>query len=161
MVLLFEGGVMCLVLLIVGVVGIAQDGPVGLVTFYEQDVQDRVVQMGLTTKERIRRTTLISGAAILVPMLLLVPYMAYAVNGAQGFWEGWRQMTTIGLISGLFDRIFIDWWWVGHTRTWIIPGTEDLMPYIYGRTLVTKWMGTLVFFPLVYALIAWLMTLVG
>lgn len=154
MVLLFEGIVMCFVLLIVCVVGIAQDGPVGLVTFYEQDVQDRVVQMGLTTKERIRRTTLISGAAILVPMLLLVPYMAYGVNGAQGFWEGWGQMTTIGLISGLFDRIFIDWWWVGHTRAWIIPGTEDLMPYIAGRTLAGKWISTVIGFPIMYALIA-------
>lgn len=154
MVLLFEGVVMCFVLLIVCVVGIAQDGPVGLVTFYEQDVQDRVVQMGLTTKERIRRTTLISGAAILVPMLLLVPYMAYGVNGAHGFWEGWRQMTTIGLISGLFDRIFIDWWWVGHTRAWIIPGTEDLQPYIAGRTLAGKWIGTVIGFPIMYALIA-------
>ena len=50
---------------------------------------------------------------------------------------------------------------VGHTRTWIIPGTEDLMPYIAGKMLVHKWIGPLVAFPLVYALIAWLMTLVG
>ena len=70
------------------------------------------------------------------------------------------QMVAISLVFGLFDRIFIDWWWVGRTRTWIIPGTEDLMPYIYGRTLIRKWMGTLVFFPAVYALIAWAITLV-
>ena len=24
------------------------------------------------------------------------------------------------LIMGLFDRIFIDWYWVGKTKTWIM-----------------------------------------
>lgn len=33
-------------------------------------------------------------------------------------------MTIILLIMGLFDRIFIDWYWVGKTKTWIIPGTD-------------------------------------
>ncbi len=160
MLVLLEGIVMCFVLLIVCVVGIA-NGPVGLVTFYEPEVQERVVELGLTTRERIRRNTTLAGIALFVPALLLVPYMVYGINGAQGFREGFTQMTLIALVFGLFDRIFIDWWWVGHTRAWVIPGTEDLMPYIAGRTLVNKWVGTLVVFPLVYALIAWLMTFLG
>ena len=32
------------------------------------------------------------------------------------------------LIVGVFDRLYIDWYWVGRTKVWIIPGTEDLMP---------------------------------
>lgn len=160
MLVVLEGVVMCFVLLIVCVVGIA-NGPVGLVTFYEPEVQERVIELGLTTRERIKRNTTLAGIALFVPALVLVPYMVYGVNGAQGFREGFTQMLIISLIYGLFDRLFIDWWWVGHTRTWIIPGTEDLMPYIYGKTLVHKWVGTLVAFPLVYALIAWLMTLFG
>ncbi len=32
------------------------------------------------------------------------------------------------LIMGVFDRLYIDWHWVGRTQAWIIPGTEDLMP---------------------------------
>ena len=161
MIVLLEGIVMCFVLLLVCVVGIAKDGPVGLVTFYEREVQERVVELGLTTWERIRRATVLAGLALFVPALLLVPYMVYGVNGANGFREGCLQMVTIALIFGLFDRLFIDWWWVGHTKAWLIPGTEDLRPYISGRTLVHKWIGTLVFFPLIYALIAWVMTLVS
>ena len=42
MLLLIEGIVMCFVLLMVCVVGIA-NGPVGLVLLYEEDVQQRVV----------------------------------------------------------------------------------------------------------------------
>lgn len=160
MLILIEGVVMCFVLLLVCVVGIA-NGPVGLVTFYEPEVQERAIELGLTTRERIRRNTALAGIGLFVPALLLVPYMVYGVNGAQGFREGFTQMAAIGLIFGLFDRVFIDWWWVGHTSAWVIPGTEDLKPYIAGRTLMHKWVGTLVAFPLMYALIAWLMTLVG
>ena len=160
MLVVLDGIVMCFVLLIVCVVGIA-NGPVGLVTFYEPEVQERVIELGLTTKERIKRNTMLAGIGLFVPALFLVPYMVYGVNGAQSFREGFTQMLIISLIYGLFDRLFIDWWWVGHTRTWIIPGTEDLMPYIYGKTLAVKWVGTLVAFPLMYALIAWVMTLIG
>ena len=66
-------------------------------------------------------------------------------------------MLVIGLIYGLFDRLFIDWYWVGKTKAWDIPGTEDLKPYIYGKTLIRKWVGTLVVHPLFFALIAWVM----
>lgn len=159
MILIVEGIAMCFVLLIVCVIGIA-DGPVGLVVFYEQEVKDRVTELGLTTENKIRKTSIITLIALLVPMLVLVPLMVYGINGASGFWDGYRQMLVILMISGLFDRIFIDWWWVGHTKAWIIPGTEDLMPYIYGKTLVRKWLGTLVGFPIFAAILAGIMQLI-
>ncbi len=150
---------MCFILLIICVIGIA-NGPVGLVTFYEKDVQDRVVELGLTTKERIKRNTAISTVALFVPIIFLVPYMVYGINGAETFWDGFVQMTVILYIMGLFDRIFIDWYWVGKTKTWSIPGTEDLKPYIPRKTLVIKWVGTLVTYPLFSAFTAWVMTIV-
>ena len=157
--ILIEGIVMCFVLLIICVVGKA-NGPVGLVVFYEQEVKDRVVALGLTTKEKIQKTSIITVIALFVPMIVLVPLMVYGINGAKGFWDGYWQMLVILMISGLFDRIFIDWWWVGHTKAWIIPGTEDLMPYIYGKTLVKKWLGTLVGFPILAAILAGIMQLI-
>ena len=157
--ILIEGIVMCFVLLIICVVGIA-NGPVGLVIFYEQEVKDRVVELWLTTKEKIQKTSIITVIALFVPMLVLVPLMVYGINGAKGFWDGYWQMLAILMISGLFDRIFIDWWWVGHTKAWIIPGTEDLMPYIYGKTLVRKWLGTVVGFPILAAILAGVMQLI-
>lgn len=157
--ILIEGIVMCFVLLIICVVGIA-NGPVGLVVFYEQEVKDRVVELGLTTKEKIQKTSIITVIVLFVPMLVLVPLMVYGINGAKGFWDGYWQMLAILMISGLFDRIFIDWWWVGHTKAWIIPGTEDLMPYIYGKTLVRKWLGTVVGFPILAAILAGVMQLI-
>ncbi len=132
-----EGIIMCFVLLIVCVVGIA-NGPEGMVFFYEKEVQDKAIELGLTTRETIKKRKWITFAAILIPQLLLVPLAVYYVNGAIDFKTATIQMTVIYMISGLFDRLFIDWYWVGKTKTWVIPGTEDMMPYIYGKTLIGK-----------------------
>ena len=159
MLVILEGIVMCFILLIICVVGIA-NGPVGLVTFFEQDVKDRVVELKLTTKDKIKKQTVISSILLFVPIIFLVPYMVYGINGVTEFKDGFIQMTIILLIMGLFDRLFIDWYWVGNTKTWEIKGTEDLKPYIPKKTLFKKWFGTIVTYPLYSLLIAWIMTFI-
>ncbi len=159
MIILLEGLVMCFLLLLVCVVGIA-NGAVGLVVLYEKDVQDRVVKLGYTTKAKIKRSFIVASIAMFALVLFLVPFMVYYINGANGFIEGFTQMTIILLIQGLFDRFFIDWYWVGKTKAWDIPGTEDLKPYIPVKVCIGKWLGTLVGFPIISAVIAWVITLV-
>lgn len=159
MIVVLEGIVMCFILLIICVVGIA-NGPIGLVTFFEQDVKDRVVELKLTTKDKIKKQTIISSILLFVPIIFLVPYMVYGINGVTEFKDGFIQMTIILLIMGLFDRLFIDWYWVGHTKTWEIKGTEDLKPYIPKKSLFKKWFGTIVMYPLYSLLIAWIMTFI-
>ena len=154
MTVILEAVVMCFVLLIICVVGMA-NGPEGMVFFYEKEVQERVVQLGLTTEEKIRKRKTVTFFALMIPQFLLVPYMVYGINGAKDAGTAAFQMIVIYLISGLFDRIFIDGYWVGKTKAWIIPGTEDLMPYIYGKTLIGKWLSTVIGFPVLAVLIAW------
>ena len=154
MTVILEAVVMCFVLLIICVVGMA-NGPEGMVFFYEKEVQERVVQLGLTTEEKIRKRKTVTFFALMIPQFLLVPYMVYGINGAKDAGTAAFQMIVIYLISGLFDRLFIDWYWVGKTKAWIIPGTEDLMPYIYGKTLIGKWLSTVIGFPVLAVLIAW------
>ena len=117
-------------------------------------MQERVVELGLTTKEKIKKGHAIAGLCILVPNLFFVPAMVYFINGARGFFDIFVQITIILLIVGLFDRLFIDWYWVGHTKAWLIPGTEDLMPYIPVKVKIKKWVGNLIMFPLLSALVA-------
>ena len=149
-----EGVAMCFVLLIVCIVGIA-NGPAGMVFFYEKEVQDKAIELGLTTRETIKKRKRITIIALLVPQFLLVPLTVYFVNGASGFTSAAIQMTVIYLISGFFDRLFIDWYWVGKTKAWIIPGTENMIPYIYGKTLIGKWVSTLIGYPALAVIIAW------
>ena len=154
---ILEGIAMCFVLLIICIVGIA-NGPVGMVFFYEKEVQDKAIELGLTTQETINKRKMITFIALLVPQVLLVPLTVYLVNGAPGFKTAAVQMIVIYLISGFFDRLFIDWYWVGKTKAWIIPGTEDMMPYIYGKTLIGKWVSTLIGFPILAVIIAWVVS---
>lgn len=156
--LIIESIVMCFALLIVCVVGIA-NGPAGLVVLYEDDVQQRVVDLGYMTRQQIRKSFIITSFALFIPMFVITPLMVYGINGADGFWDGFWQMSVILVVSGLFDRFFIDWYWVGKTKAWIIPGTEDLQPYIPKNVIIRKWIGTLLANPLIAAAVAGLVSL--
>lgn len=156
--LLLETIVMCFALLIVCVVGIA-NGPAGLVVLYEENVQKRVVELGYMTPAQIKKSFIITCIALFLPMFVLAPLMVYGLNGAVGFMDGFWQMSVILVLSGLFDRFFIDWYWVGKTKAWIIPGTEDLQPYIPKNVLIRKWLGTLVLNPAIAAVVAGIVSL--
>lgn len=158
MLLIIEGLAMCFILLMICVVGIA-NGPVGCVYFYEPEVQERVVELGLTSKEKIKKDYALAGVFLFVPILVFIPAMVYFINGARGFMDIFVQITVILMIMGLFDRIFIDWFWVGKTKAWMIPGTEDLMPYIPKKTLIKKWVGTVVGYPMIAAVLAGILSL--
>ena len=154
--IIIEGIVVCFIVLLGCEIGIA-NGPQGMLFLYEKDVKERVYQIGLISeKEMIRnakRFKFIGLGAIIVFLLVAV----YGINGARGFWEGFWQMTAVLLVEGIFDRFFIDWYWVGHTKAWEIPGTEDLKPYIPKKAWVQKWLLTIVGFPILAAILSGIM----
>ena len=158
MLIIFEGIVVCFILLLVCVVGL-KNGPEKFAVFYEEDVKVRVVELGYTTEKELKRSFTISGIALFVPMIIIVPLMVYYINGVSDFRSAFWQMTAIFMIGNLFDRLFIDEFWVGHTKAWFIPGTEDLMPYIPVKVKIKKWVGNLIMFPLLSAIIAGIATL--
>ena len=159
MLLIIEGIVMCFALLIALVVGIS-NGPINLVLLYEKDVQERVVELGLTTKEKIRKNFILCSIALFVPLFVLPPIMVYGLNGVTDFWDGFWQMTIIMWIQAIFDRFFVDWYWVGKTKAWEIPGTEDLKPYIPTKVMIGKWIGTIFLNPLIAIIVAGAMHLI-
>ena len=63
------------------------------------------------------------------------------------------------LIMGVFDRLYIDWHWVGRTKAWIIPGTEDLRPHITAADKRKKWMAGTVGMAVIAAVLAGIMVL--
>ena len=64
----------------------------------------------------------------------------YAVNGARGFVGGFWQLLVILSVMNLIDRFLVDDFWVGHTKAWTIPGTEDMKPYITAADRKKKWL---------------------
>ena len=155
---IIEGFVVCFILLVACVVGIA-NGAVNLVFLYEKEVQEKAVETGLITREKIKRNQLLFMLFGMLPCWIFMICSVYWINGARGFFEGFWQIYVIMMIEGLFDRLFIDFYWVGKTKAWIIPKTEELMPYIYGKTLVMKWLGTLIGSPVLAAALSGIMML--
>ena len=164
MIVVIGGVAMSLWLVLVCIVGKAR-GPIGLVCFYEKDVKDRVVQMGLTTSKKIMLSSLAVMLALFIPLVTFVPVSVYFYNewvnfGFVGFWDYFWQLLGIYMIMNLFDRIIIDEVWVCHTKAWIIPGTEDLMPYINSKTRKRKWISTLIAFPVLAFVAGCVMSLI-
>lgn len=157
MLILLEGIVLCFILLMFCVIGIA-NGPEKFTVFYEKDVQDRAIELGYTTKEQIKKQTIISVIVLYLPCFILVPLMVCSINGAKEFREIFIQSLLILYIMGLFDRLFIDWYWVEHTKAWNIPNTEDLKPYIPIKMKIVKWTGTIVGFAIISLIIAIVMS---
>lgn len=154
-----EGLILSLVLYLICALGI-RNGAVNMVHLYSKEVQDRAIELGLTTGEKIRK----AGKRFkLVGLLFYFCYTilcVYVINGARGFLPSFLQFVAILWIMGVFDRIVVDLIWVGHTKAWIIPGTEDLMPYISVKAHLMKWIVTLLVYPTMAALICGLMTLI-
>jgi len=157
MLIIIEGIALCFILLIFCVIGIS-NGPDKFTIFYEKDVQDRAVELGYTTKEQIKKQTVISVIVLYLPCFTLVPLMVCLINGAKEFGEIFIQSLLILYIMGLFDRFFIDWYWVEHTKAWNIPNTEDLKPYIPKKMKIVKWIGTIVGFAIISLIIAIVMS---
>lgn len=136
---LLEGLGLGLILVLICAFGI-RNGAVGLVHFYHADVQERCVELGLTTHEKIKRNSKLLKLFCLPVYLLYVLLCVYALNSARGFWQGFWQLFVIFFVMNLIDRIFIDGVWVCYTNAWNIPGTEDLKPYITTQDKCRKWL---------------------
>ncbi|MCR4634244.1 MAG: hypothetical protein K5648_08975 [Erysipelotrichaceae bacterium] len=140
--LIIEGLGLGLLLYLVCAIGI-RNGAVYMVHLYDRKVQERVVKLGLTTAEEIRKRSVLFKSLCLPGYLIYVLLCVYLINRAKGFWPGFHQSFAILSIMNLIDRFLIDDYWVGHTKAWIIPGTEDLRPYISTKDKKRKWiMGT-------------------
>lgn len=154
-----EGLGLGLLLVVYCLIGI-KDGAVGMVYLYHKDVQDRCIELGLTTKKQIKRRF------IIFVMLGLIFYIGYAigfvygVNRAKTFYDGFLQMSILFFTCSLIDRIFIDEIWVCHTKKWIIGGTEDLMPYITTNDKIKKWVKGFASSLIVAAILAGIMSLI-
>ena len=157
--LVLEGLGLGFLLYLICAIGI-RNGAVGMVHLYDQKVQERVVQLGLSTADEIRKRSVLFRSLCLPGYLIYVLICVYVINGARGFFEGFWQGFVILFIMNLIDRFLIDEYWVGHTKDWIIPGTEDLRPYITAKDKKKKWIMGTVGIALLAALLSGIMALI-
>lgn len=157
--IIIEGVLLGALLVFFCAVGIRK-GAVTMVFLYHRDVQDRCVQNGLITRERIWQNRKIFKGLGVPLYFTFVLVSVYGVNGARGFWSGFWQLFAILSILNLVDRLLIDECWVGRTRAWDIPGMEDLKPYIDRKDTIGKWLIGTVGFAVLSAILSGVMALV-
>lgn len=155
---LIEGLVLGTLLVLICAVGI-RNGAVGMVHLYEPEVQARCVELGLTTFEKIKHNSIVFKAVCLPGYIAYVLVCVYAVNGARDFLSGFWQLLVILSVMNLIDRFLVDGYWVGHTKAWVIPGTEDLRPYINSAAKRKKWLFGTLGMAVIAAILAGLMAL--
>ena len=128
--------------------------------FYPKPVQERAIAIGLTDRETMDRKR----KQFMIPFVLT---MLVALLLIIGVWNGIRDYKTAYLQALLFlevmnwyDGIVIDKWWVGHSRFWILPGTED-QPFMqtWGQVLKKRGILTLIWIA-VAAIVAGLILLI-
>lgn len=105
-----------------------------MVHLYHADVQERCVELGLTTHEAIRKNSLRFKCICMPGYIAYVLICVYAVNGARGFLSGFWQLLVILSVMNVIDRFLIDDWWVSHTKAWTIPAQRTSSPISPART---------------------------
>ena len=120
-------------------------GAVNGLYFYPKPVQERAIAIGLTTQDAVsrkRRRFMVLFYLVMLSALLLII----------GFWNKVTNYKTAYLQSLLFlevmnwyDGIAIDKVWVGHSKFWVLPGTEDI-PFVqtWGQVLKKRCVLTLI-----------------
>lgn len=136
---IIEGVGLGILLILICAIGISK-GPIGMVHLYSKEVQKRCVELGMITQEKIKRKALIFKIICIPGYITYVLCAVYLLNGAKGFLAGFWQLFVILSIMNLIDRFLVDGFWVSHTKAWIIPGTEDLKPYITVKDKCHKWL---------------------
>ena len=97
--------------------------------FYPKPVQERAIALGLTNTQTVakkRKQFLIGfSIAILAALVLIIG----GWNGVRDFKTAYLQALLFLEVVNWFDGIVIDRLLVGHSKFWVIPGTEDI-PFV-------------------------------
>ena len=104
-------------------------GAVNGLYFYPKEVQDRVIENGLITREAVERRRKIFTTAFYVVMLVVLVLIVRVWNHVTDYWTAYVQSVIFLEVINWYDGIVIDKIWVGTSSFWKIPGTEDL-PYV-------------------------------
>ena len=130
-------------LLFTAMVGVAViGGAVNALYFYPKPVQERAIALGLTDRETVSRKR----KAFLIPFMLVMLAALLLIiglwNGVRDFKKAYFQALLFLEVMNWYDGIVIDKLGVGHSRFWILPGTEDL-PFVQTWPQVLKKRGIL------------------
>ena len=115
--------------------------------FYPEPVRKKVYELGMTDRETVtvkrKRFMIIFIAVMASALIVIIRYW----NDVHHFKQAYLQALLILEVMNWYDGIVIDRLWVGHSRFWVIPGTESI-PFVqtWPQVLKKRMILTLVWF---------------
>ena len=110
--------------------------------FYPKTVQDKAIELGLTTRETMNRKRKIFMSEFYAVMVAALVLIIGLWNQVPDFKTAYLQALLFLEVMNWYDGIVIDKVWVGYSKFWLLPGCEDL-PYVQTWPQVLKKRGIL------------------
>jgi len=105
--------------------------------FYPKKVQERAIEIGLTTQETIKKKRKIFMTEFYIVMLVTLVLIIGLWNHVTDFKTAYLQTLLFLEVMNVYDGIVIDKIWVGYSKFWLLPGCEDI-PYVQTWIQVLK-----------------------
>lgn len=120
-------------------------GAVNGLYFYPKPVQERAYAIGLADRTIIVKKRKRFMALFYLVMLGALLLIIGVWNGVRDFQTAYLQALLFLEVMNWFDGVVIDRLWVGHSKFWVLPGTEDI-PFVqtWGQVLKKRGILTLI-----------------
>lgn len=110
--------------------------------FYPKPVQEKAYELGLTDRETVAKKRKLFMTAFFAVMAAALISIIRVWNGIQSFWTAYLHALIFLEVMNWYDGIVIDRLWVGHSRFWVILGTEEI-PFVQTWPQISKKRGIL------------------
>ena len=112
-------------------------GAINGLYFYPKTVQERAFEIGLTDRETVKQKRKRFMTAFYIVMLTALVLIISLWNRVSDFKTAYFQALLFLEVMNIYDGIVIDKLWVGHSKFWILKGTEDI-PFVQTWAQVLK-----------------------
>ena len=112
-------------------------GAINGLYFYPKAVQERAYEIGLTDRETVKKQRKRFMTLFYIVMLTAIVLIIAVWNGVSDFRTAYLQALLFLEVMNIYDGVVIDKLWVGHSRFWILKGTEDI-PFVQTWAQVLK-----------------------
>ena len=111
-------------------------GAINGLYFYPKAVQERAYKIGLTDRETVKKKRIRFMTLFYIVMLSALVLIIAVWNRVSDFKTAYLQALLFLEVMNIYDGIVIDKLWVGHSKFWILKGTEDI-PFVqtWGQVL--------------------------
>ena len=112
-------------------------GAINGLYFYPKTVQEWAYEIGLTDRETVKKQRKRFMTLFYIVMLSALVLIIAVWNHVIDFKNAYLQALLFLEVMNIYDGVVIDKLWVGHSKFWILKGTEDI-PFVQTWAQVVK-----------------------